>query len=165
MKKLLTLFAVLMLFIVGCGSRESTADEIETSKQSKITKAAAETVGMPNIVNFTDKLFLKRAYEARDDAKLTTYTYVINKDGKAVFLFKSHGYGIPYATQFSNPQVPVHMAYENWAMGPQAEPNGLYMPASSEGTWIMAVDTSGNEHLAYVEERIMVLTEPLESFR
>ena len=68
---------------------------------------------------------------------------------------KCIGYGIPYSTQYSNPEHQVYLS-GGWTKMTQAEPNGLFMPASSEGTWLMMLDTSGTPHPVYVEPRILV---------
>jgi len=40
---------------------------------------------------------------------------------------------------------------------PQADPNGLYSPASAEGTWVLCVDHKDNKPKPiYVEPRIIV---------
>lgn len=38
----------------------------------------------------------------------------------------------------------------------QAEPNGLFMPSSSDGTWVMLLDTAGNPQPIYVEPKVIV---------
>ncbi len=73
-------------------------------------------------------------------------------DGTPVFLTRSLGYGLPYSTQFTNPEKAYNV---NYTM-PQPEPNGLFMPTSAEATWVVAVDDSGKEHVMYVEERVMI---------
>jgi hypothetical protein len=39
---------------------------------------------------------------------------------------------------------------------PQAEPNGLFMPSSAEGTWLMLLDSKNEPHPVYIEPRIIV---------
>jgi hypothetical protein len=78
-------------------------------------------------------------------------------------LCDSVGYGLPYATQYTNPQ---HLAYDNAHGGvilPQADPNGLYSPASAEGTWVLCVDhKDGKAKPVYVEPRVIVSPIPLQ---
>jgi hypothetical protein len=88
--------------------------------------------------------------ELRDNEKLTCYAYLEELDGKLHFFTKCLGYGIPYATQFSNPQQSGE-----WKK-PQAEPNGLYMPSQAEGTWLMVPDDKGEPHPIYCEPRVVV---------
>jgi hypothetical protein len=40
---------------------------------------------------------------------------------------------------------------------PQADPNGLFSPASAEGTWVLLKDPNGKEtRPVYIEPRIIV---------
>jgi len=89
-----------------------------------------------------------------------TYTYLYaEQTGKLTYLGETIGYGIPYATQFTNPQKTVYTggAGGAYATLPQADPNGLFSPASAEGTWILMKDPDGPDvRPVYVEPRIVV---------
>lgn len=115
---------------------------------------------MPNIKNFRERKLLKEIIELRDQDGLVTYTYIVaDQTGKLVFLCNSFGYGIPAATQFTNPEVDVFYtttASAHMSM-PQADPNGLFSPSSAEGTWVMCGDPHGTKTAPiYVEPRIIV---------
>ena len=60
---------------------------------------------------------------------------------------------------FSNPERPAQ-SYETHETGnialPQAEPNGLYMPQSAEGTWVICASTKGEFTPMYIEPRVIV---------
>ena len=46
---------------------------------------------------------------------------------------------------------------------PQADPNGLFMPASAEGTWLMLINPKTNQPSpVYIEPRVTVSPFPLE---
>jgi len=162
MKKLLLGMTLVSLMFASCDRTESnqTVDQKVSKEQEQSLKDMQRQVGMPGIVNFQEKKELKAIYEARDNEKLITYAYLYNEmSGKLVYFGKCIGYGFPYATQYSNPER-VAKYDETPERGnvtlPQAEPNGLYMPASSEGTWLMMVDSSGTPHPVYVEPRVIV---------
>lgn len=80
--------------------------------------------------------------------------------GKWIYFGKCIGYGIPYSTQYSNPEKDLY----NTSMSnvhhniPQAEPNGLFMPTSSEGTWIMLINPDNSQDIkpVYIEPKIIV---------
>jgi hypothetical protein len=83
------------------------------------------------------------------------------RTGKLVFFGETIGYGIPYATQFTNPQKVVVSTTETAANArlvlPQADPNGLFSPAAAEGTWILMKNPNGTDvKPVYVEPRIVV---------
>jgi hypothetical protein len=131
-------------------------------QQEILLKEAAAQTGMPAIANFRERKLLKDIIELRDQNGLVTYTYVWNEfNGKMVFFCDSIGYGIPYATQYTSPEKMV--GYNSApAVVPQADPNGLFSPASAEGTWVMCKNPNGKEvRPVYVEPRIIVSPFPL----
>jgi hypothetical protein len=166
MKRLLAILPVLIVLPILMGSEDCSpssdkneVDNQERMKQATIQREASSQVGMPAIKNFREKKLLKDILELRDQTGLVTYTYLWNEmQGKKVFFCQSIGYGIPYATQFTNPQKPVSMSTEHGVTTiAQADPNGLFSPASAEGTWIMCKDPNGSEtRPVYVEPRVIV---------
>jgi len=153
---LILLTCLVPVVLTGCTEDVST-ESIQQNLQEKTTKQAAVSVGMPNIINFTEKRLAKKIYELRDD-KIVTYTYLFSEQtGKKVFFCKSIGYALPYATQYSNPEKRVNTGTSDYNYNiAQAEPNGLYMPSSAEGTWVNCIDGAGTPQPVYVEPRVIV---------
>jgi hypothetical protein len=152
--KALLIPAVLFCSLSLTGCIEDTADDTQRQQQEQISKEATAQTGMPAITQFTERKNLKRILELRDRAKFVTYTYVmVPGTGERKFLCKSFGYGIPYATQYTNPEK-----YEyNGTTIPQADPNGLFSPASADATWVLCVNPAGGEPaVVYEENRITV---------
>ena len=161
-----SLFALILIFsLTGCDPSAPTADQVDASRQEDIQRNISASAGMPSIVNGREKKLLKDIYEMRDQSGLNTYTYLQSEyTGKLVFFCNSIGYGIPYSTQYSNPQKLVSNdgnanSYAHIPM-PQAEPNGLFPPQSAEGTWIFAVAPDGKAVPIYVEPKVVVLPFP-----
>ena len=145
--------AVLALCLSAC---TQSSDEIQRDQQEKLLAEGTAQTGMPAIKNFRERKILKDILELRDQTGLVTYTYVWNEfNGKPVFFCESVGYGIPYATQYSNPSK-VEARAGNHAVIPQADPNGLFSPASAEGTWVLCAEPKGDARPVYVEPRIIV---------
>lgn len=152
----------------GCsnGSTTPTSDNLTSQQQENNLAQASRDVGMPAVINYTEKRLLKQLYEDRDNPTLITYTYMQSTmTGLLTCLGKSIGYGIPYATQYSNPQ---HLVKANCGQYcseepmAQAEPNGLFPPASAEGTWVFLYDAaSKNTQPLYVEPPVTVSRFPL----
>jgi hypothetical protein len=140
----------------GCGTVTPTADQQTSQKQEQMQQQQVAQTGMPGITNFTEAKLVKHLYELRDQ-KIVTYTYVPDMNGKLWHLCDSFGYGLPYGVQFSNPEKQVSN-YQGWGVLPQAEPNGLYMPPTAEGTWIICSNPNGSGDISpvYVEPRVMV---------
>jgi hypothetical protein len=137
-----------------------SSDEKQRQQQEVLLAEGTAQIGMPAIKNFRERRLLKDILELRDQTGLVTYTYVWNElNGRLVFLCDSIGYGIPYATQFTNPEK----HYSASTTLPQADPNGLFSPASAEGTWVMCKDPGGTEvRPVYIEPRIVVSPFKLE---
>ena len=146
--------AVLGLSLTGC-ELETNSDDTQRYQQEQILKEGTAQSGMPSIKNFRERKLLKQIIEMRDQDGLVTYTYTVPETtGRPVFLCNSIGYGLPAATQYTNPEK-----YEmNGTTIPQADPNGLFSPSSAEGTWVLCSDPngSGKTRPVYVEPRIIV---------
>lgn len=161
--KYLLLLTFLSLNLSGCLEERkpvSQADHIQAQRTERAMAEADRQVGMPAIVNWQEKKNMKWIYELRDQEDLITYTYYIDMNGKKHFLGKSIGYGLPYSTQFSNPQK---LASERWHNGggygfgmPQPEPNGLFMPEGLSATWVILLDKKNEPHVIYIESEILV---------
>lgn len=160
-------FLLLALPLAGCMDDNSGA--ARESRQTQLNLNQASTiVGMPAITNFTEKRMLKTIYELRDSPHLVTYSYYLDLNGKRhkVCPTTSIGYGFPYATQYTAPKAPKVSApaypdgtqsqWHTWEAD-QPEPNGLYMPSSADGTWVICLDPSDKSlKPVYVEPRVMV---------
>lgn len=159
MKKLL-LVVPLVALLTACLETPPTSGQIERKKQEELNLQAVQQVGMPAIVNFAEKRMMKDIMELRDQNVATT-TYLVGMNNQLTKLCTSIGYGLPYATQYTNPQKPVYEVHGNITL-PQADPNGLYSPASADGTWILCVDKKdGKAKPVFVEPRVIVSPIPL----
>jgi hypothetical protein len=159
MKRILpiSVLAVLGISLVGC-DYTPTSDEIQRAQQEQILQESTSQTGMPNIKNFRERKLLKQILEMRDQDGLVTYTYTVPETtGRPVFLCNSIGYGLPAATQYTNPQKVDYHSTGSVTL-PQADPNGLFSPESAEGTWVLCSDPngSGKTRPVYVEPRIIV---------
>ena len=167
MRYLIALLMVIML--AGCYEDKSGATR-DIQKTLMLTEQASIVVGLPAINDFTEKRQLKALYELRDQANLVTYTYYLDLNGKRhkVCPTTSIGFGIPYATQYTAPKAVVRRRpmYPDGTQGAadwhtveadQPEPNGLYMPSSADGTWVICLHPKTKEPApTYVEPRIVV---------
>lgn len=148
------LFAVLTaMFLIGCDGTE-TADQKQNRLQEQLTKQGVDAVGIPAITNFQEKRVLKQIFELRD-TEIKTITYIVDMNGKFHKVCDSIGYGVPYATQYTNPMKIA--SREHGITIPQADPNGLYSPPTAEGTWVLCYSKELNKVTpVYIEPRIVV---------
>lgn len=165
MKNIVNVIVVLMIsfMLVGCEQTPSS-DQIMNKQQEKLAQEAVAELGLPAIKNFTEKRFLKMIIELRDQPNIINYAYLFAENsGQLVFIGKCIGYGIPYATQYTNPERATHGDSYGRVTLPQADPNGLFSPASAEGTWLMLVNPQTNKPQAvYIEPKVIVSPFPLK---
>lgn len=160
MKKVLLLIITIGL-VVSCNNipRQPSADKVQAKKTEESLREANNQIGMPAIVNFQERKLFKQILELRDQENLITYCYLTNEiNGKiGQFLGKGIGYGIPASTQFTNPEkIAKSYSQGGFAILPQADPNGLFMPTTSSATWYMLLDKKGKPHPVYIEPLIIV---------
>lgn len=151
-KKLLGLImiGVLSLGFVGC----SNTDYKQKEEMEQLMSEADKQVGMPNVQTYYERKLMKEIFELRDNSKLICYAYTKNEySGKYVFEGKCMGYGIPYSTQFTNPERSIG----NGATLPQADPNGLFGATGLSATWLIMINPeTGKREVMYCEPNIVV---------
>ncbi len=154
-----SMFALcLTVVLVGCS--EDSADTRQAELTAESMEEAQRQVGMPAITNFQERRLAKMILELRDQAKLPTFAYIVSLEGKLVFIGKCIGFGLPYSTQYTNPERFARYKGEYYSV-PQPDPNGLFTPTGLSATWLMMVDKKGEARPVYVEPEIVVSPFPL----
>jgi len=126
------------------------------------------SVGMPAVTNFAEKRMMKDIIEMRDQMR-PTYTYLAGEMNGTIGekVCDSLGYGLSGATQYTNPQKiewRSNGSIYSSSVLPQADPNGLFSPAATEGTWVMCKVPGMDKVMPqYIEPRVIVLTFPKEA--
>ena len=148
------LFAAAALALVAC---DETSDQKQARAQENLKQQGVDSVGMPAIHNFAEMRMMKQIIEKRDQNR-STYTYILDMNGVFHLVCKSVGYGLPYATQYTNPQRITQGGH----VIPQADPNGLFSPATADGTWVMCLNPDSQQpDVVYIEPRVVVLPWPI----
>jgi hypothetical protein len=159
MKKI-TVAVALCALVSACEPVTQSSDNIQNQQQERLSKQSVQDVGLPAIVNFQEKRILKDILELRDQPNLVTYTYITDMGGHLHKVCDSIGYGVPYATQYTNPQK---LEWNSGAITmPQADPNGLFSPSSADGTWVLCrVPGKDDVKPVYIEPHIITSPFPL----
>lgn len=147
----------------GCNEDEST--NIERAQQEQSSLQAVKSVGMPAITMYAEKAMMKTILESRDHM-YPTYTYLFNAMQGTIGqkICDSVGYGLNGATQYTNPSKVYQPTATTPVVIPQADPNGLYSPASTAGTWVLCkIPGKDKVDAQYIEPDVIVLTFPKES--
>jgi hypothetical protein len=166
MLRLIIPVAAIFMLQSGCDSAPPRSDIEQQQKQETLRQEANAQVGMPGITNFTEMKLMRQLYELRDK-EIATYSYTPDMNGKLWHICDSIGYGLPYGTQFSNPEKIVPYGQNTYVPNtshviPQSEPNGLFMPPTAEGTWIIC-GTAKDLKPVYVEPKVIVAPFKLRS--
>ena len=152
--------SICMIAFLSLGAdrcREKSADTEQAAQTEKIMEEMNSAVGMPAIINFNEKRIAKEIFELRDDAKLMTFTYIVDMNGQQHLLCKSMGYGLPYSVQYTNPMRVAWPGSGGYLAMPQPDPNGLFMPDGLSATWVLCIEPeSGEAKPLYVEPQIIV---------
>ncbi len=159
----LCLLSLLIMSNSDCNNQPSSNDEL-AAKQEVLMKEANAQVGMPAIKNYQERKLFKLVLEARDQTNLVCYCYLENSINGTVgqFLGKCLGYGLPYGTQYTNPQSIESKSTYGIAILPQADPNGLFMPVTAEATWIFLINPKTNQpEPVYCEPKVIISPFPL----
>jgi hypothetical protein len=160
----------LMLCLTACDQPPS-ADQKQQQAQADMNIQAVNSVGMPAITNWQEKRILKNILELRDQ-QISTVTYITDLYGHLHKVCDSIGYGIPYSTQYTAPErtatyndiLGVSTPFQGHeTLMPQAEPNGLFSPASADGTWVMCLDPASKKLApVYIEPHVVVSPFPID---
>lgn len=160
------LCSLCMLF-VNCDYQPSS-DEVQQERQEQILKEGTAETGMPNVTHFRQRKLMKYIIEMCDK-EVSTFSYLENMSptivkghtalgGKLTYLGPTVGFGLPYSTQYTNPEKVLHPYSGAYLTLPQADPDGLFKPTSAEGTWLIMLnpDTKQAEPV-YVEPRVVTV--------
>jgi hypothetical protein len=156
--------ALSILLMGDACSDGMNADQQQSQQQNKMTQQANGSVGLPSITNFAEKRQLRDIMELRDKTP-PTITYIADLSGHLHKLCDSIGYGIPGATQYTNPEQDTY--YNSGSsvhtVLPQPDPNGLYSPAAEDATWILCLNPKTKRVAPlYSEPRVIVSQYPLD---
>jgi len=136
---------IFAFILSACDERPPTANQVEAQRQEVMAQQANASSGMPAITHFAEKKMLKDILELRDKTP-PTFVYITDMNGHLHKICDAVGYGFSGATQYTNPlQVVWRSNSGGYASGviAQPDPNGLYSPATDEGTWVMCKDPHG----------------------
>lgn len=163
-------FAVCALLVCCMGAECDETDVAPADKQQERATAQAmleaqSQIGMPAIHNFQERKLAKLIFELRDREDLVCWAYIVDLNGRLVFIGKCIGFGLPYSVQYTSPERLVekgNMSGKALLGMPQPDPNGLFMPQGLSATWLMMIDPETNDpRPVYVEPQIIVSPFPL----
>lgn len=163
-----TIFWLLAALVVsalclGCDNEAvPNADQQQAKRTEESMAEANRQIGMPGITNYQQRRLMKLIMEECDREDLVCYAYLQSEHtGQLVYLGRCLGYGVPFSAQFTNPERVVQSYSSSFGTLPQPDPNGLFMPTSSDATWVMLLDKEGKPRACYGEPLLFVSPFPL----
>ena len=151
----LLLFCLVLMGAQGNCSGTPSAVQKQAHQAAQSLNEAEARIGPAGIVNYTERRFMKTILELRD-SEVVTYSYYMDMHGGLHFLCNSIGYGLPYSTQYTNPQQRSSNAQGAISL-PQVDPNGLYSPDNVAATWIICSNPGDPEpYVVYWEPDLIV---------
>lgn len=172
MKRTVVIMSLLLagLFLVACGSNTATGKE--QAQTNHVMDVLINSQPAPVFDWSLERYLLIQLYEARNNAA-ATYSYVTEVSlGKIIIVWScpSVGYPIPGGTQLTNPEQLTYSRVKNGTAGirtiegaiPQVEPNGLYSPQTSAGTYVMCLNNDGTVSPVYEERNVSAFFQPME---
>ncbi len=152
------LAAVTALTVTACTQTQDSGAQNEAAQSSQIQthyQAVQPPYAATGVSEFRANL---NAAEATQTLGINTTSFFFNLGQQAPFFScPSHGGAVPNTAQLTNPdqiQADPHAATGSVTIG-NMDPNGVYSPTSSSGTYVMCVNDAGQQYLVYWEGDVL----------
>lgn len=165
-----SVLAVAAVVSVAACSSSSTANgnSQESQQQQQDTTNLEQSQKLPIVFYSQERANLIDIELAEvNDVRTTTFIKSMS-DVDPIFSCPSIGFGIPDSASLSNPQQ-IGWSYNGWNNGTldsgvvgQMDPNGIYAPTSSAGTWVICLDDQGVAYINRFEDNADTIGAPAE---
>jgi hypothetical protein len=149
------------LALVGCNFYENT-DSREQVQVHTQQDQYARTQPVPYFEWSLQRDLYSEIYKLKNEA-VATWSYVWDQyRGKISFECASVGFPIPGGTELTNPYQVTYGQNGGSGVVSQAEPDGLFAPDVSEGTYVLCTNDDGSVSPVYLEERVRAYFQPMQ---
>lgn len=149
------LIAIALVALILLGACTETTETTRVKEQQDLY---IKTQPEPQFDWSLERHLMVKLYEARNTS-VATWSYTVNQYSGAVeWECASIGYPVPGGTQLTNPEQSIG----NGGSMPQPEPNGLFSPSTSQGTWVMCANDDGTVSPIYIEDLVRTYPYPME---
>lgn len=152
--------AVLALTATACSQAPSVSEKEQLAQQAD-TRSLDTNQPIPHY-NFSQirQTLIDAENISAQGTQTTTFFFQMG-DPDPVFTCPSIGMPVANTAQLSNPDQ-ITGVPSNWGGGSatigQEDPNGIYAPSSSQGTYVICVNNGGQKYLQYWEGDVMSVT-------
>ena len=155
--------ALIGLSVAACTSSGSapSGQQQENHQQAQDTNSLENNQPIPHFNYSQIRQTLIDAETISSDGTQTTSFFFQMGDPDPVFSCPSLGMPVANTAQLSNPQQVVNDGYPTGGAAVtvgQMDPDGIYAPSSSTGTYVICVNSSGAKYLEYWEGDVMTVT-------
>ncbi len=143
------------------GSSAPSGQQQENRAQQQDTQSLVNDQPIPHFNYSQIRQTLIDAETISADGTQTTSFFFQMGNPDPIFSCPSLGEPVANTAQLSNPQQVVHDGYPQGGAAitvGQMDPNGIYAPAASSGTYVICVNSSGAKYLEYWEGDVMTVT-------
>ena len=152
--------ALIGLSVAAC-SHGQTAQQQEQAAQQADSSSLVNDQPIPHFSYSQIRQTLIDAETISANGTQTTSFFFQMGDPDPVFSCPSLGMPVPNTAELSNPEQVVGVSGSIGGGStdlPQMDPNGIYAPADSSGTYVICVNSSGQDYLQYWEGDVMAVT-------
>lgn len=151
--------AALVISLAACTSHPS-AQQAEQNQQQQDTQSLINNQPLPHFGYSQIRQTAIDAETISADGTQTTSFFFQMGDPDPVFSCPSLGEPVANTASLSNPLQPYNgsQTTDGGDVVDQMDPNGIYAPSASSGTYVICVNSSGAKYLEYWEGDVMTVT-------
>lgn len=151
--------------LAGCTGSSSNGQQQENQQQQQDTTSLETSQPIPHYDYSQIRQTLIDAETISANGTQTTSFFFQMGDPDPVYSCPSLGEPVANTAQLSNPQQPYQGPVDTGADDPvvgQMDPDGIYAPTSSTGTYVICVNSAGQKYLQYWEGDVMTVSAAAE---
>lgn len=147
--------ALAVAVLAGCTPSSDNGQQQENSQQQQDTNSLEASQPIPHFNYSQIRQTMIDAETIAANGTQTTSFFFMMGDANPVFTCPSIGMPVANTAQLSNPQQVVGTGNSNAVTTGQMDPDGVYAPAASSGTYVICVNGSGSDYLMYWEGDVL----------
>jgi hypothetical protein len=149
--------ALLILASVTACTSSGGGQEAENAQQTQDTNSLEASQPIPHFSYSQIRQTLIDAEKIASDGTQTTSFFFQQGDQNPVFSCPSLGMPVANTAQLSNPDQIVGTGDNNAVTIGQMDPDGVYAPSASTGTYVICDNDAGQPYLEYWEGDVMTV--------
>lgn len=154
--------AMLAVTLTACTGSGNAGQQQESAQQQQDTLSLEQSQPIPH---YSWSQIRQTAIDAENiaanGAQTTSFFFQMGVRDP-IFSCPSVGMPVPNTAQLSNPQQVIGTGNSNAVTVGQMDPDGIYAPSASSGTYVICVSASGAKYLQYWEGDVMTVAAPAE---